>query len=700
MDTGAPGRGKAGPIILFACLAAWCLGPVAAAETDALPGITVTGSRTVSPESMSRPTNNVTVITAQDIARSTAKDLPTLLAAEANLSVQSFSGTEKNTTIDMRGMGDTAASNVLILVDGERLNETDQSGADLSTLSLSQIERIDVIRGGGGVRYGQGAVGGVINIITRRATPGPLQTDFLARAGSYHSRAVQAAARGGSERIAAQILLSHSVTDGYRDNGGLESNNAMLELRHVPDAKLGLVDLYARLKLHEDRYGLPGAVSQENFLKDDRARRSTVTPLDGGTTSDHLLSVGGTIDWGPGGKMSLRLSQRERRNPYVIGADKSTLEVARGLITADRHEAQWRYDLAREVGGLTQSLTLGIDTQDGRYSRWKGGMNVLNGERISGTAKTRSVFVDTNTSPVKGVNIHVGARQDWFTTAESRAMYESPCDYIDVVIGGRPIKEPVNCQPPLYQTKDVVPPRHWTNPSAELGAAWAFAPDWALFSSLSQHVRYPNLDDLAKQAESLRPQQGYTLEHGVRLGGNGRFTGSITVFVMRIEDEIYYGKDAQGQTENRNYDHPTLRTGLELASRWRASDRWSVRGQWAYVVPKFEHLPGDPDIPLVPRNNLSGELNWAARDDLQWSLLARHGSQRLDGNTLTNQSSTSPVVKANTVVDTALRLHRQGWQLSLGINNLFDEVYTTAAYSGDTYPMPGRSAYIEWRLSH
>jgi iron complex outermembrane recepter protein len=52
------------------------------------------------------------------------------------------------------------------------------------------------------------------------------------------------------------------------------------------------------------------------------------------------------------------------------------------------------------------------------------------------------------------------------------------------------------------------------------------------------------------------------------------------------------------------------------------------------------------------------------------------------------------------VVDTALRLHRASWQLSLGINNLLDEVYTTAAYSGDTYPMPGRSAYLEWRLSH
>ena len=696
MDIGAPGRGKAGQVILFACVVGWCAGAVAAAETDALPGTTVTARR--NPESVSRQSNNVTVITAQDIARSTAADLPTLLAAEANLSLQSFSGTEKNTALDMRGMGATSVSNVLILVDGERLNETDLSGADLSTLSLTQIEHIDVIRGGGGVRYGQGAVGGVINIVTKRATPGPFQTDFLTRVGSYHSRAVQAAARGGSERVAAQVLLSHSATDGYRDNGGLESNNATLELRHLPDAQLGLIDLYARLKLHEDRYGLPGPVSQEDFLKDDRARRSTTTPLDGGSTSDHLLSLGGVIDMGAAGRMSLRLSQRERRNPHVIGADESTLETAQGLITADRREAQWRHELVGDIGGLSQSLTLGIDTQDGRYSRFTGGVNVLNGERISGTAKTRSLFVDANASPAKGVNLHAGVRRDWFTTSESKALYERPCDYLNVV--GVPVPVQVNCQAPVYVTKEVIAPRRWTNPSAELGASWAFATDWTLFGSLNRHVRYPNLDELAKQAESLRPQQGYTLEHGVRLGGNGPFTGSITGFVMRIEDEIYYGKNAQGETENRNYDHPTLRTGLELESRWRVSDRWSVRGQWAYVVPKFENVPGDPDIPLVPRHNVSGELNWEARDDLQWTLRARHGSQRLDGSAMDTASRTFPTVKSYTVVDTALRLHHPDWQLSLGLNNLFDEVYTTMAYGGTVYPMPGRSAYVEWRFSH
>jgi iron complex outermembrane receptor protein len=683
-------------IFLVSGLVAWGATAFAAPATEVLPEVTVTGNRNA--ESMSRLSNHVTVITAQDIARSTATDVGSLLALEANLSVQSFSGTDKNTTIDMRGMGATAVSNVLVLVDGERLNETDLSGADLSTLALSQIDHIDVIRGGGGVRHGQGAVGGVINIVTKRPTAGPLQLDFAARAGSYDTRGVQAAAHGGEGQVAAQVMLSHSVTDGYRDNGGLESSNVGLEVRRVTADDLGLIDLYARLQLHEDSYGLPGYVSQENFHRDDRSRRATQTPLDGGSTHDHRLTLGGAWDWGPAGRLSLRASHRERRNPYVIGADPSTIESARGLITSDRDNVQARHDLSFDIGGLTQTLTAGIDVQEGRYARYDQGVAVEGGTRISGQARTRSAFIDANIAPASSVGLHIGARQDWFRTDEAHDVYEQ-C----VNDPTPPFAE--HCAPAPYTEPDANKPsvaRQWINTSAELGVHWTFAPRWTVFGSLSQHVRYPNLDELALQAETLRPQTGHTLEHGIRYGANRSLSWSLTAFAMRIEDEIYYGKNPQDPSlsENRNYEHPTLRHGLELESRWRPSERWFLRGQWAHVVPKFQHMPGNPDIPLVPRNTLSAEVSWQPVPLLQWTVEARHGSQRLDGNALDDSSSGAPPVKGHTVVNTAWRLQGKAWQLRLNINNLFDEVYTTQAYSGTVYPMPGRSAYLELRLSH
>jgi outer membrane cobalamin receptor len=111
--------------------------------------------------------HSVSLITAEDIEHSPATTLTELLAREANLNLQSFLGNDKRAAIDMRGMGDTSISNVLVLVDGLRLNEVDQSGADFSSIPMSSIERIEIIRGGGSDRYGDGAGGGVINNITK-----------------------------------------------------------------------------------------------------------------------------------------------------------------------------------------------------------------------------------------------------------------------------------------------------------------------------------------------------------------------------------------------------------------------------------------------------------------------------------------------------------------------------------------------------
>ena len=75
--------------------------------------------------------------------------------------------TYKSATVDMRGFGDTASRNILILVNDRKVNPVDMSGADLLQVSLDSVERIEIIRGAGSVLYGDNAVGGVINVITK-----------------------------------------------------------------------------------------------------------------------------------------------------------------------------------------------------------------------------------------------------------------------------------------------------------------------------------------------------------------------------------------------------------------------------------------------------------------------------------------------------------------------------------------------------
>ena len=66
------------------------------------------------------------------------------------------------------GFGDHASSNLLVLVSGRRVNDIDMSGIDWAQVPLQHIEKIEIIKGGGVVLYGDNANGGVINIITQQ----------------------------------------------------------------------------------------------------------------------------------------------------------------------------------------------------------------------------------------------------------------------------------------------------------------------------------------------------------------------------------------------------------------------------------------------------------------------------------------------------------------------------------------------------
>src|SRR4030043_232451 len=111
---------------------------------------------------------NVTVITREEIEKSNSQTVIDLVRTEVGVVVRDYYGTGKTASVDIRGFGETGPLNTLVLVDGRRVNEIDLSGVDWTQIPLDQIERIEILRGPGSVLYGDNAVGGVINIITRK----------------------------------------------------------------------------------------------------------------------------------------------------------------------------------------------------------------------------------------------------------------------------------------------------------------------------------------------------------------------------------------------------------------------------------------------------------------------------------------------------------------------------------------------------
>lgn len=676
-------------------MAMWAAGAAGADEAFQLDEVIV--SAPSADATLRAVPHGVSVITADDIARSSAQTVGELVSREAGLNLQSYFGRDKGATIDMRGLGAGAASNVRVLVDGVRLNADDLSGADLSAVALSQVERIEVLRGAGAVRYGDGAVGGVINILTRRPRHAPLtgqldgQLDL--RAGAWGTREARFRASGGNGPLAATVNLSRLDRDGYRENDRFEARDSAIELSLLPDGAWSFIELSLRAARHIDRYRLPGPVSAQAFAAGRAERRaSTASPLDGGNTDDRTLGARLRLDLGAAGQVELQADRRDRDNPYLIGVQPAVpLADQQSAIESSRRELQARYDLGIDAFGRRHDFSAGYGVQSSDYLRREGGRLVLDSsQRRSGELDSRAGYVEGVLRLGAGLSLNAGWRGDRARSNTLSERYSQQCRYIFIPF---PVVVPGSCVDAFRPT--AATQALWRNHASELGASWQISPTVTLFASSSRHFRNPNIDELALASPDLRPQEGRTKEAGLRLRAADALELSGTLYRMQVEHEIFFDS-ASGQSVNRNYERPTERTGVELDLRWRARPSLLVAANLALVRPRFEGI--DADVPLVPRRTLNARVEWSQTEALRWSIAARHVGRRFDGNDLDNRSFAA--LPSYTVFDLALRHDFGDAQLSAGVSNLFDKVYSTLAYSNTYYPMPGRSAWVGllWRF--
>jgi outer membrane receptor protein involved in Fe transport len=119
-------------------------------------------------------------------------------------------------------------------------------------------------------------------------------------------------------------------------------------------------------------------------------------------------------------------------------------------------------------------------------------------------------------------------------------------------------------------------------------------------------------------------------------------------------------------------------------------------GNYTYTHARFEEQ--DTVVPLVPKNMASAGLEWRVFDPLKLFLSGNFVGERYDGNDIDNTSYET--LDPYLVVDTRAAYQYRGFKVFAGINNVFDELYSTVAYSEAYYPMPGRNYYagVAWRM--
>ncbi len=652
-----------------------------------------------------RQAQSVAVITEREIRASTASTVVELLRQEANLNLQAYYGADKFATIDVRGMGATATSNVLVMVDGVRLNTDDLAGADFSSLPLSQVVRVEVLRGGNGVRYGNGAVGGVINLITRKAGRDTRQLELQVRRGAFDTDDLRGHAAASWGPVELGLDLSDFDSDGYRHNEFIDKQDGALRL----GLRAGeLFELTLRSSRHEDSYGLPGPLALADFRRSSFARRQTQRPFDRGSTVDERHAVTAAFDHERYGRLELRGSYRDRANPYFIGFNpEAERENQINRIDTESRTVGVKYEYLLPQGERTHALVVGADFNDAVYLRQENGTQVPgSSKRRRGHIDERGYYGELTVQPWPALDLSIGYRSHRFDSAQTDRSLQRRCR-IELVTQTVIIQTPFG---PLALPLDLPVERDCVSAfeleAAErgrsrdeawsLGANWALRPSLSIFVSAHQSFRNPNVDERLFATESLRAQRGRGLDAGLRFSPSPRLEIAAALFALDVDDEILFAEDANGQALNRNLDRRTRRRGAELDLKWRPFDSLALRGNLGYVRPRIAGL--DADIPLVPRVTANLGADWRIAQSLELTVSATHVGSRADGNDLKN--ALYPALPSYTTCDLSARWTPQRRiELFVGVDNLFNEIYSTVGYSATVYPMPERHAHAGIRLS-
>ena len=227
----------------------------------------------------------VTLISADDLKKSASSNLGEILAQFGLVHIRDSTGSP-SPQVDLRGFGITGDQNTLILVDGIRLSDNELSTAQLASIPLESIERIEIVRGGGAVLYGSGASGGTINVITRRMQPGEARGYGVARAGGYGTRELRAGFRRMEDNLGVSLDVSNENTDGYRRNNEFRQTNVAGMLEAQGEG----VRAYLRVALGRQDAHLPGALTEAQIAADPRQAGAFLSTAN---RDDDTVTLGG-----------------------------------------------------------------------------------------------------------------------------------------------------------------------------------------------------------------------------------------------------------------------------------------------------------------------------------------------------------------------------------------------------------------------
>ncbi len=653
------------PLALISALAGLAVPAFAQTDTDQkLEPVTVSASRF---ESTEAPIS-ATVITAEQIRASGSGSINEAIRKIAGVfGRQNLSGTS-DSSLDLRGFGTNSDQNVAVFVDGIRISENELTTAIMSSIPIESVERIEIVRGGSSVLYGEGATGGTIQIITKRGASNTTRGSLVFEAGNLGYQEVRASLAKGWEHFSIDANIGNLRTDNYRDNNDLKQENFSGGVQWK--SKEGRVGIRADVLRQDSRFA--GPLTQEQYRQDPR---QTVTPFDFGSIDSERYTLFGERNLGDI-QIAAELSHRDKRGDSSFADNFGGLSL--GKFDGEMTQFSPRIKYVTSSGSLNNEVVIGMDFSDSdrdRNSVYKSAFpDFLSGSK---TSQQSTAIYFRNEMRIDRARVAFGARHEKFDQ-----------DYENKFDASKNYDESFSLNA-------------W-----DLQGAYDVTSVINVFVKTGKSYRVANVDEnsYSLNNERLNPQKSRDLEFGASLGDQDRKL-TATIFRHDLTDEIFFNPNLPGpggMGVNVNLDH-TRRQGVEIEASSRLSSSLTLSAILQHVSAEFTSGPDDgKELVLVPKNIATLRLSWSPKSrqsaeiGMQWVDSQRYGS---DFN-----NTCSAHIPSYATLDGRYAVRVGAWEFALVGTNLTDKNYFSQAF-GDfdgcengIYPNSGRAVKFTARM--
>jgi len=616
---------------------------------------------------------DVSVITREDIERSTATSIPEAMKSQGGIFVADYLGNPKGVNIDIRGFGETSKMNILVLVDGRRTNQVDLSGADWGQINLDSVERIEILKGPSTVLYGDNASAGVVNIITKK---GYQDSKSLFRIGteigSYQHMKSFLSMGATIKDLDYFFNYTHQQSSGYRANNDYWSNDYLgnFDISIAEKVSLGFSSGY-----HKDRYGMPGAL----FASDVSSvgRKGTKYPDDKGWTSDFFVNMTPKVDFlikDTEVEFSSGFSYRKRDNKSLSVSSWGRYETLHQINSFEvRPKVQFKSEV---TDGIKNNTTLGFDFFDSKD-------NIRSGNQSSAQD-----FVDIKkqTFGIYGLE-NIEFNEKFLTSFGGRATWA----FYDFD------------QKSVSVNKDT---RSISEGAFNFGLGYKYNDRSQVYFDYSRSFRLPATDEYYQNVYAawggggglnadLKHQTSHNYEIGIRDVSLSWLMADASIFLMDVFDEIYYDPLTN---KNSNYDPQARHYGFEASTKVKLfKEMLEPFISWTYQDAFFKGgTYSGNKVPFVPRNIVSAGISVDIFDKLTTMFSADYVDKCF---AISDQANNQPKLNSHVTFNFKADYQYKNVKFWFSVKNIFDRMYDAyGVYSSGSdqigfYPAEGRSFY-------